>query len=87
MKSIGNDSHVKAIKIKDLGVAAYIVSNDIRPLSFERLENTVYFVFPKDSAERLIASYWSDNEPYIPARQLFAAQRSLKDLIFSGGPA
>ena len=87
MKSIGSNTHEHGIKIKDLGVAAYIVSNDIRPLSFERLENTVYFVFPKDSAERLIASYWSDNEPFIPARQLFAAQRSLKDLIFSGGPA
>lgn len=84
MKSTESKTNVKAIKTRDLGVAAYIVSNDIQPLRFERLGDTVYFFFPKDSAEKLIASYWSDSEPFIPARQLFAAQRSLKDLIFSG---
>ena len=85
MKSIESKTNVKTIKIKDLGVAAYIVSNDTKPLKFERLGHTVYFIFPKDSAEKLITSYWSDEQPLIPARQLFAAQRSLKDLIFSGG--
>ena len=84
MESIESKTNVKAIKIRDLGAAAYIVSNNIQPLKFERLGDTVYFFFPKYSAEKLLASYWSDSEPFVPARQLFAAQRSLKDLIFSG---
>ena len=73
------------IKIRDLGLAAYIFSNDVKPLKTERVNDVVFFYFPKETAGRLVDSYWNDTEPFIPARELFSAQRSLKDLIFSGG--
>lgn len=73
--------------VKDIAIAAYLLSSDqVRLIKTERkAKNLVLFHFaPKEEAERLIQAYWSDTALVSP-RKVFAAQRSLKDLIFSGG--
>ena len=76
----------KTATTKDLSIASYLYSsNDIQLVRTERKnKNLVLFHFaPKEEAEKLIAAYWSDTALVSP-RKVFSAQRSLKDLIFSG---
>lgn len=90
MKTIENQSRDsdETLPVKDLNVASYLLaSGEVVLVKSERKDrNLVLFHFsPKDKAESLISSYWSDTASLSP-RNVFAALRSLKDLIFSGGP-
>lgn len=86
MEQIGDVSQnpSESLKLKDLGLSAYIFANGVKPLKTERIGEITYFYFPQKPTEKLVASYWNDNPPHLPARQLFAARRSLQDFIFSG---
>ena len=82
-----NSTSTNTIPVKDIAVASYLFCSD--KVRLERTErknnNLVIFHFaPKEEAEKLIASYWSDTALVSP-RKVFMAERSLKDLIFSGG--
>lgn len=73
--------------VKDIHIASYLLASEkVRLVRTERRErNQVIFYFsPKEEAEKLINAYWSDTALISP-RKVFSAQRSLKDLIFSGG--
>ena len=75
--------------VKDIAVGSFLLCSErVRLVRTERRnEKLVLFYFaPKEEAEKLINDYWSDSVSVSP-RKLFASQRSLKDLIFSGGPA
>jgi len=72
--------------IRDLNIASYLLaSGEVTLVKTERKENKlVLFHFtPKNKVELLVDSYYSDTNP-LSARNIFNAQRSLKDLIFSG---
>ena len=82
-----NSTPTNTIPVKDIAVASYLFCSDT--VRLERTErknnNLVIFHFaPTIEAEKLIASYWSDTALVSP-RKVFMAERSLKDLIFSGG--
>ncbi len=75
------------LEIKDLSLVAYLFS--LKEISFmgkRKLPNgTVVFLFsPSDKAEQLISLYWALEAPPIQPKQLFSAQRDIKDMIFSG---
>jgi len=75
------------ISVRDLNIASYLLaSGEVKLVKTERKDSRfVLFHFaPKDRAESLINNYYSDTNPLSP-RNIFSAQRSLKDLIFSGG--
>jgi hypothetical protein len=77
---------MELILIKDIAVASFLLCSDrVKLVKTEREgKKLVIFCFaPKEEAEKLISSYWSDTAQVSP-RKLFSAQRSLKDLIFSG---
>ena len=72
---------------KDLNLCSFLLASEaVRFIKAQKEANgTVYFYFqPKDKAEKLILAYWSDTALIAP-RKVFMAERSLKDLIFSGG--
>lgn len=74
------------VVVKDIHIASYLLASEkVRLIKTERRDrNQVLFHFsPKEDAEKLISDYWSDTASCTP-RKLFSAQRSLKDLIFSG---
>ncbi|OGH22761.1 MAG: hypothetical protein A3F31_00580 [Candidatus Levybacteria bacterium RIFCSPHIGHO2_12_FULL_38_12] len=84
---IGMDNSDKLLEIKDLSVSAYLYSTSVVTLiGKRRLENgDVLFQFsPKALAEKLVDQYWNLTAPAIQPKQLFNAQRDLKDMIFSG---
>jgi len=72
---------------KNLNLCSFLIASE--KVKFVKAQKeaggTVYFYFqPRDEAERLASDYWSDSALIAP-RKLFMAERSLKDLIFSGG--
>ena len=72
---------------KNLDLCSFLmVSEAVRFIKAQKeADGTVYFYFqPEDIAKKLASDYWSDTA-LCPPRKLFSAQRSLKDLIFSGG--
>lgn len=74
------------LEVKDIHIASYLLASEtVRLVRTERKNrNLVLFYFsPKEEAKKLIEAYWSDSASCSP-RKLFGAQRSLKDLIFSG---
>lgn len=74
------------IIVKDIAVASFLLcSEKVRLIKTERRNNklVVFYFSPKEEAEKLIEAYWSDTALVSP-RKVFSAQRSLKDLIFSG---
>ena len=82
-----NSASTNTVPVKDISVASFIFCSD--KVRLERTErknnNLVIFHFtPKEEVEKLIAAYWSDTAVVAP-RKVFMAERSLKDLIFSGG--
>lgn len=84
MKDIGISNN-NFIELKDLSIAAYLYSiSQIKLVGKRRLPNgEVLFQFsPKEKAEELILQYWNLQAPPIQPKQLFSAQRDLKDMIF-----
>ena len=82
-----NPKQTETIPVRDISVASFIYCSD--KVRLERTErknnNLVIFHFaPKEAVEKLITAYWSDTAVVTP-RKVFMAERSLKDLIFSGG--
>lgn len=73
------------IPVKDIAIASFLLTSEtVKLVRTARNQKQVLFYFaPKDEAEKLISSYWSDTALASP-RKLFSSQRSLKDLIFSG---
>lgn len=72
---------------KDLNLCSFLMASEgLRFIKAQKEANgTVYFYFqPKDEAEKLVSAYWSDTALIAP-RKVLMAERSLKDLIFSGG--
>lgn len=81
------DKNIETLPIRDLNIASYLLASGEVVLSkSERKDNNlIFFHFaPKNKAELLVNRYYSDTNP-LSARNIFNAQRSLKDLIFSGG--
>jgi hypothetical protein len=75
------------LEIKDIAVAAYLYSSQqVTLIGTKRLVNKdVLFQFsPKEKARSLIQDYWNLKAPSIQPKQLFSAQRDLKDMIFGG---
>lgn len=73
------------IEVRDLAVASYLYSTNKVTLVGKRKLPTgeVLFQFsPKEIAEELISLYWNNKAPLVQAKQLFSAQRDLKDMIF-----
>jgi hypothetical protein len=86
MKTIDSENQDSTLAVKDLNVAAYLLASGEVTLerSVRKSRNLVLFLFsPKQKVEILINNYWSDTSSLSP-RNIFAALRSLKDLIFSG---
>lgn len=76
-----------SLPVRDLSVSSYLMATgEVKLIKVERSsEKIAFFHFqPKEEAERLVADYWADRAKNLQPRQLFAAQRDLKDLIFSG---
>lgn len=74
-------------QVKDLSLAAFLFSvNTVTLVDKQRLPNgTVVFLFsPRSVAETLVSQYWTLQAPPVQPKQLFSAQRDLKDMIFSG---
>lgn len=74
------------IGVKDIAVASFLLCcEEVKLVRTERnnKKQVLFYFSPKDEAEKLISSYWSDTASVSP-RKLFSSQRSLKDLIFSG---
>jgi hypothetical protein len=77
----------EAYEVKDLAVAAYLYSTQqLEFAGIKRLPSReVYFRFlPGVEAEKLVQAYWNGSAPIIQPKQLFNAQRDLKDMIFAG---
>lgn len=75
------------ISVKDISIAAFLLASEkVRLIKTERKSSklVLFYFAPKKIAEKLIDEYWSDTALVSP-RKVFSAQRSLKDLIFSGG--
>lgn len=75
------------IVVKDIHIASYLLASEkVRLVKTERKDNNlVLFHFaPEEEVDKLISDYWSDTALITP-RKVFMAERSLKDLIFSGG--
>jgi len=73
------------IEIKSLTLATYLYSTNKVNLKGKRksINGEVYFQFtPKKLVEELINLYWNDTAPTIQPKQLFNAQRDLKDMIY-----
>ena len=75
------------IELKDLSVSSYLYATNLVKLVGRRKLQTGEVVFqfaPKAKAEELVNLYWSLQAPPIQPKQLFSAQRDLKDMIFGG---
>lgn len=75
------------LEIKDIAVSAFLFStHQVQLLGKRRLPTgEVLFQFsPKPKAEELIQAYWNLQAQPIQPKQLFSAQRDLKDMIFGG---
>jgi hypothetical protein len=82
-----NPQSNSSFEIKDLSIAAYLYStNKVKLIGKRRLPNgSILFQFsPKELAEELVNLYWNLQAPPIQPKQLFSAQRDLKDMIFGG---
>jgi hypothetical protein len=74
-------------EVKDLSVAAFLYSLDTVLFSGKKRlpDGTVVFLFsPYALVNSLISQYWTLKAPHIQPKQLFSAQRDLKDMIFGG---
>lgn len=83
----GMQDNPSVLEIKDVSVAAYLFStNKVKLIGKRRLSSgEVLFQFsPKDAADKLIQAYWNLEAPLIQPKQLFSAQRDLKDMIYGG---
>lgn len=72
---------------KDLALSSFLMASEgVRFIKAQKeASGTVYFYFqPKNEAKKLASAYWSDTALIAP-RKVLMAERSLKDLIFSGG--
>ena len=73
--------------IRDIHIASYLLASErVRLVKTARKEKDIvlFYFGPKEVVDKLISAYWTDTALCSP-RKLFSAQRSLKDLIFSGG--
>lgn len=74
-------------ELKDISVASYLyASKQVEFIGKRRLSTgEVLFQFlPYKAAKRLVELYWSLQAPIIQPKDLFSAQRDLKDIIYSG---
>lgn len=74
-------------EIKDISVASYLyASKKVEFIGKRRLSSgEVLFQFhPYEAAKWLVEAYWSLQAPLIQPKDLFSAQRDLKDIIYSG---
>lgn len=82
-----NYADTDLVELKDIAVAAYLYSTEkLKLVGKRRLPNgEVLFQFsPRKIAEELVNQYWNSEAPPIQPKQLFSAQRDLKDMIFGG---
>ena len=78
---------VSLYEVRDLSLAAFLYSLDTVAFSGKKRlpDGTVVFLFsPRSLAETLVSQYWTNKAPSIQPKQLFSAQRDLKDMIFGG---
>lgn len=83
------ERHVNSsyIEIKDISLASYLYASNLVSLVGKRRLPTGEVLFqldPKQKADELISLYWSLKAPAIQPKNLFSAQRDLKDMIFGG---
>ena len=74
-------------EVQDLSVSSFLYSlPNISLIGKRRLpDGKVVFLFsPQEEVQELVSKYWQLQAPPIQPKQLFSAQRDLKDLIFSG---
>jgi hypothetical protein len=72
-------------EVKDLSLAAYLYSTRLVKLIGQRKLNNGIILFqftPKEKVDELLSLYWNLQAPPIQPKQLFNAQRDLKDIIF-----
>jgi hypothetical protein len=73
------------IKISDLNVASALVTYGYKLAGLDRASTAprVQFLFiPNPAIEQFIESYW-DNSLVLPAQQLFAVQKQLKNRLYA----
>lgn len=69
---------------KQLNVASFLYASGLQLVRTKRVHREVFFTFiPKHKAEQLVEDYFSGKATVNPL-ELFARQKDLKDLIFSG---
>lgn len=84
---MNGDDTTDIAEVKDLAVASYLFSTGLVKLAGKRrlVNGEVLFQFsPAKVATDLISAYWNLQAPPVQPKQLFSAQRDLKDMIFSG---
>ena len=79
----GADTH----RIKDLGLAAALVTDGFEVQQTEKELKSVYFLFNKSQElDNAISDYWS-NKLIVPARSYFDNTKMLKNRIYNGWPS
>ncbi len=82
-----NNNHSSLCELKDISVVAYLYAiSQVQLIGKRRLPSgEILFQFsPKEKAEELISLYWNLKAPTIQPKELFSAQRDIKDMIFGG---